>query len=105
MASREPGRGLGAALQPTSRQARVLTDAHNAGSCARSKSWAALVSRRRRPAVSDESTLIRPEPYERFSSAHLAAAAYLARYSGRTRHAYAADLRGYLGWCATRQLD
>jgi len=55
--------------------------------------------------MSSESILVRPEPYDRFSGAHLAAAAFLARYSGRTREAYAADLRGFLAWCAARQLD
>jgi site-specific recombinase XerD len=55
--------------------------------------------------MSEQSALIRPEPYDRFSGSHLAAAGFLARYSGRTREAYAADLRGYLAWCATRQLD
>ncbi len=53
----------------------------------------------------EQSTLIRPEPYDRFSGAHLAAAGFLARYSGRTREAYAADLRGFLTWCAARRLD
>jgi len=53
----------------------------------------------------EQSSLIRPEPYDRFSGAHLAAAGFLACYSGRTREAYAADLRGYLVWCASRQLD
>jgi site-specific recombinase XerC len=55
--------------------------------------------------MSEQSTLVRPEPYDRFSGAHLAAAGFLARYSGRTRDAYAGDLRGYLAWCANRQLD
>lgn len=55
--------------------------------------------------MSDQSTLVRPQPFDRFSGAHLAAAGFLARYSGRTRDAYAADLRTYLGWCATVSLD
>lgn len=33
---------------------------------------------------------------------HLAAAGYLARYSGRTRDAYALDLRSFFYWCAAR---
>jgi len=53
----------------------------------------------------EQSSLIRPEPYDRFSSAHLAAAGFLARYSGRAREAYAADLRGFLIWSASRQLE
>jgi len=52
-----------------------------------------------------EYTVVRSEPFDRFSGAHLAAAGFLARYSGRTRDAYAADLRTYLGWCAARSLD
>lgn len=55
--------------------------------------------------MSDQSTVVVPEPFDRFSGAHLAAAGFLARYSGRTREAYAAYLRGYLAWCSTRQLD
>lgn len=55
--------------------------------------------------MSNQSAVVRPEPFDRFSGAHLAAAGFLARYSGRTREAYAADLRGYLAWCTTRQLD
>jgi Phage integrase, N-terminal SAM-like domain len=55
--------------------------------------------------MSDQSTVIRSEPFHRFSAAHLAAVGFLARYSGWTRDAYGADLRTYLGWCATRQLD
>ena len=33
---------------------------------------------------------------------HLAAAGFLARYSGRTRDAYALDLRSFFYWCAAR---
>ncbi|HEY5249518.1 MAG TPA: tyrosine-type recombinase/integrase, partial [Dermatophilaceae bacterium] len=55
--------------------------------------------------MSDESSVIRPEVFDRFSGAHLAAAGFLARYSGRTREAYAADLRTYLTWCSARSLD
>jgi len=35
----------------------------------------------------------------------LAALAYLARYKGQSRDHAASDLRGYLGWCADRDLD
>ena len=55
--------------------------------------------------MSEQSHLVRPEPYDRLSGAHLAAAGFLARYSGRTRDAHAADLRTYLAWCTSRQLD
>ena len=55
--------------------------------------------------MSDESSVVRPEVFDRFSGAHLAAAGFLARYSGRTREAYAADLRTYLTWCSVRSLD
>jgi site-specific recombinase XerD len=55
--------------------------------------------------MSDESSVIRPEVFDRFSGAHLAAAGFLARYSGRTREAYAGDLRTYLAWCSARSLD
>jgi integrase/recombinase XerD len=55
--------------------------------------------------MSDESSVVRPDVFDRFSGAHLAAAGFLARYSGRTREAYAADLRTYLSWCSTRSLD
>lgn len=55
--------------------------------------------------MSGQSTVVVPEPFDRLSGAHLVAAGFLARYSGRTREAYAADLRGYLAWCSTRQLD
>lgn len=43
--------------------------------------------------MSEQSTLMRPEPFDPFSAASLAAAGFLARYSGRTREAYAADLK------------
>ena len=35
----------------------------------------------------------------------LAALAYLARYKGQSRDHAASDLRGYLSWCAERDLD
>lgn len=40
-------------------------------------------------------TLRRPEPDCLVDDAQLAAAAFLARYSGRTLDAYRHDLRGY----------
>ena len=55
--------------------------------------------------MSDESSVVRAELFDRFSGVHLAAAGFLARYSGRTREAYAADLRTYLTWCSVRSLD
>jgi hypothetical protein len=35
-----------------------------------------------------------------FEEAHMAAAAFLARYSGRTLETYRFDLRSYFEWCA-----
>ena len=35
-----------------------------------------------------------------FAQAQMAAAAYLARYSGRTLDAYRYDLRTFFQWCA-----
>ncbi len=55
--------------------------------------------------MSEQSTVMRPDPFDPFSGARLAAAGFLARYSGRTREAYTEDLKGYLTWCANRQLD
>jgi len=52
-----------------------------------------------------QSTVVRAELFDRFSGAHLAAAGVFARCTGRTRDAYAADLRTYLTWCAARSLD
>ena len=34
-----------------------------------------------------------------FEEAHMAAAAFLARYSGRTLETYRFDLRSYFEWC------
>lgn len=34
-----------------------------------------------------------------FEEAHMAAAAFLARYSGRTLETYRYDLRSYFEWC------
>jgi hypothetical protein len=41
------------------------------------------------------------EPYGLFDQAELAAAAYLARYSGRTLDAYRHDLRTFFQWAGT----
>lgn len=43
-------------------------------------------------------TIHRPDPDFAVEPAHLAAAAFLARYSGRTVDAYRHDLRGYFNW-------
>ena len=55
--------------------------------------------------MSEQSTLVRPDPFDPFSDTRLAAAGFLARYTGRTREAYAADLKTYLTWCTNRHLD
>jgi hypothetical protein len=52
--------------------------------------------------MSDSAALVRPEPLPRLSPEHLAAAGFLARYAGRTRDAYALDLRTFFGWCCAR---
>jgi len=46
--------------------------------------------------MSGPATLMRPEPLGGFGQVHLAAAGFLARYSGGTRTAYALDLRSVL---------
>jgi site-specific recombinase XerD len=46
----------------------------------------------------------RPEPDYLVDDAQLAAAAFLARYSGRTLDAYRHDLRGFFQWAADNQL-
>ena len=43
-------------------------------------------------------TIRRPEPETPFDEAHLAAVAFLARYSGRTLDAYRHDLRAFFQW-------
>ena len=43
-----------------------------------------------------------PPPLTPFAVVHLAAAGYLARYSGRTRDAYSLDLKTFFAWCAER---
>jgi Phage integrase, N-terminal SAM-like domain len=49
---------------------------------------------------SRRSTIQRPEPGYLVDDAQLAAAAFLARYSGRTLEAYRHDLRGFFQWAA-----
>ncbi len=46
-----------------------------------------------------------PESLPPFGTVHLAAAGFLARYSGRTRDAYALDLKTYFEWCAVRRVE
>jgi hypothetical protein len=46
-------------------------------------------------------TIQLPDPDFALDAAHLAAAAFLARYSGRTLDAYRHDLRGYFNWTAS----
>ena len=36
-----------------------------------------------------------------FEQAHMAAASFLARYSGRTLETYRYDLRSYFEWCSS----
>jgi site-specific recombinase XerD len=49
---------------------------------------------------SRRSTIRPPEPEYLVDGAQLAAAAFLARYSGRTLEAYRHDLRGFFDWAA-----
>jgi site-specific recombinase XerD len=49
-------------------------------------------------------TIQRPEPEYLVDDAQLAAAAFLARYSGRTLDAYRHDLRGYFQWAPDNQV-
>jgi hypothetical protein len=46
-------------------------------------------------------TIQLPDPDFALDAAHLAAAAFLAPYSGRTLDAYRYDLRGYFNWAAS----
>jgi len=55
--------------------------------------------------MSESGVVVTPEPLPFMDKAHLAAAGFLARYSGRTRDAYALDLRTFFGWCASRGVD
>ena len=50
----------------------------------------------------ESATVVIPEPMPLFGPVQLAAAGFLARYSGRTRDAYALDLKTYFAWCAAR---
>ena len=52
--------------------------------------------------MSESATVMIPEPMPMFGPVQLAAAGFLARYSGRTRDAYALDLKTYFAWCAAR---
>ena len=49
-------------------------------------------------------TLQRPEPEFLVDDAQLAAAAFLARYSGRTLDAYRHDLRGFFQWAVDQSI-
>lgn len=51
--------------------------------------------------MSESTTVVVPEQLPP-DALHLAAAGYLARYSGRTRDAYALDLRSFFYWCSAR---
>ena len=55
--------------------------------------------------MSESGVVIVPEPLPFMDQPHLAAAGFLARYSGRTRDAYALDLRTFFGWCATGRVE
>ena len=55
--------------------------------------------------MSESATVMIPEPMPMFGPVQLAAAGYLARYSGRTRDAYALDLKTYFAWCRARGTD
>jgi site-specific recombinase XerD len=52
--------------------------------------------------VSESTTIATPDPMPPIGDLHLAAAGFLARYSGRTRDAYALDLRTFFCWTAAR---
>ena len=52
--------------------------------------------------MSESTTVMIPEPMPAFEAVHLAAAGFLARYSGRTREAYTLDLKTFFAWCAAR---
>ena len=55
--------------------------------------------------MSESATVMVPESMPLFGPVQLAAAGFLARYSGRTRNAYALDLKTYFAWCAARGTD
>jgi len=50
-------------------------------------------------------TLQNPEDQLRFDEMQLAAASFLARYSGGTLEAYRHDLRGFFQWAADHDID
>ena len=52
--------------------------------------------------MSESTVVMIPEPMPPFGEVHLAAAGFLARYSGKTRIAYTLDLKTYFVWCAAR---
>ena len=54
--------------------------------------------------MSETDAVMIPESMPLFGPVELAAAGFLARYSGRTRDAYALDLRTYFAWCFRRAL-
>jgi site-specific recombinase XerD len=55
--------------------------------------------------LTTSTTLSGDEPFGSPDEAQLAAAAFLARYSGRTLEAYRSDLRCYFQWAARCDLD
>lgn len=55
--------------------------------------------------MSEEFELTRPLSPPPFGTVHLAAAGFLARYSGRTRDAYTLDLKTYFAWCSDRETE
>jgi integrase/recombinase XerD len=60
-----------------------------------------MIRRIRRTSIDTATTIQSPDPDFAVDPAHLAAAAFLARYSGRTLDAYRHDLRGYFNWAAS----
>lgn len=55
--------------------------------------------------IPSPASLVSTRDADPFAQAHMAAAAYLARYSGRTLETYRYDLRTYFQWCADVALD
>ena len=49
-------------------------------------------------------TIAAPDAPPGFDEAQLAAASFLARYSGRTLEAYRQDLRGFFQWAADHEV-
>ena len=52
--------------------------------------------------MSESTVVMIPEPMPPFGEVHLAAAGFLSRYPGKTRTAYALDLKTYFMWCSAR---